>query len=192
MNTNEMRIDAAFKELKMPGATRSWRPLIRDAQTKGQDPGVFLAALLESELISRRENRLRMLLAEAHFPEAKTLDTFDFTAQPSVPKTKVLALASADFLKQRESVVCIGPPGTGKTHLSSAIGVSCIHAGFRVSARAGVFGLDRGRRAFAVAAGRKHRDSRDRYKSAQSLYRSHGYTSWERGSKLRDAWLGSL
>jgi hypothetical protein len=59
MNTNEMRIDAAFKELKMPGATRSWRPLIRDAQTKGQDPRVFLAALLESELISRRENRLR-------------------------------------------------------------------------------------------------------------------------------------
>jgi DNA replication protein DnaC len=132
MNTHEMRIDASFKELKMPGAGRSWRSLMRDAETKGQDHGAFLAALLEAERISRRENRLRMLLAEAHFPEAKTLDTFDFTAQPSVPKTKVLALSRADFLKQRESVVCIGPPGTGKTHLSSAIGVSCIHAGFRV------------------------------------------------------------
>jgi DNA replication protein DnaC len=73
-----------------------------------------------------------MLLAEAHFPEAKTLDTFNFASQPSVPKTKVLALTRADFLKQRESVVCIGPPGTGKTHLASALGVSCIHAGFRV------------------------------------------------------------
>jgi len=122
MNTNEMRIDAAFKELKMPGAARSYRALLRDAESKGQDHGVFLAALLEAELISRRENRLRMLLAEAHFPEAKTLDTFDFTAQPSVPKTKVVALSRADFLKQRESVVCIGPPGTGKTHMASALG----------------------------------------------------------------------
>lgn len=69
---------------------------------------------------------------EAHFPVVKTLDTFDFAAQPSVDKNKLLSLARAEFVKQRENVVFVGGPGTGKTHLATALGVAAIQVGVRV------------------------------------------------------------
>lgn len=116
MNTAslEMCLEAGFKELKMPGAARAYRALIREAQQSGQDYSHFLVRLLEQELLNRRENRLKQLVREARFPELKTLDAFDFTAQPSIPRPKVLSLSQGEFLNQGESVICIGPPGTGK------------------------------------------------------------------------------
>ena len=128
----EMRVEAALKLLKMPGAARAWRALAREAQAQGQGYDAFLAALLEAELQSRRENRLNQHLRQARFPQVKTLDTFDFTAQPSVPKPRVLGLARGEFVKHGESVVFVGPPGTGKSHLATALGVACIQAGHRV------------------------------------------------------------
>ena len=134
MNTAslEMGLEAGFKELKMPGAARAYRALIREAQQSGQDYGHFLAALIEQELLNRREHRLKPLVREARFPELKTLDAFDFTAQPSIPRPKVLSLSQGEFLKQGESVICIGPPGTGKTHLACALGMCGIQSGYRV------------------------------------------------------------
>lgn len=128
----EVRLDACFKLLKMPGAARTWRALVRDAQAHGQTYEALLAALLEAELQSRRENRLNLHLREARFPQVKTLDTFDFTAQPSVAKPRILALARGDFVKNGQAVVFVGPPGTGKSHLATALGVACIQAGYRV------------------------------------------------------------
>ena len=69
---------------------------------------------------------------QARFPAVKTLESFDFTALPDLPKPEVLALAQGDFIKRKENVVCLGNSGTGKTHIGIALGVAAIAAGYRV------------------------------------------------------------
>lgn len=132
MSAVALRIDTALKQLKMPGAARSWRELLRDAERSGMPTDEFLATLLEAEIQSRRENVLRQRLREARFPAIKTLETYDFTAQPSVHKALVLALAKGTFIRDGENVCLAGNTGTGKTHIGIALGVAAIQSGFRV------------------------------------------------------------
>ena len=68
----------------------------------------------------------------ARFPARKTLEEFDFTFQRSVKKTLIQHLGQLDFLAGKENVVLLGPPGTGKTHLSIALGIRACLAGHRV------------------------------------------------------------
>lgn len=62
----------------------------------------------------------------------KTLSDFDFATIPELPKAKVLALADGHFIPHRENLLCLGPSGTGKTHIAIALGVAAIEAGYRV------------------------------------------------------------
>lgn len=87
---------------------------------------------LEHEAEHRKENRLKANLRAARFPATKTLDQFNFAEMPSLPKAKVLSLADCQFIRQKENVICVGLQGTGKTHISIALGMAAIEAGFRV------------------------------------------------------------
>lgn len=129
---DELRLDAAFKALRLPGASRVWRSLLREAEAARQEPMALLATILETELDCRRDNVLRTRLRDAHFPEIKTLDTFDFAEQPSVNRGLVLTLAKGHFIRERFGVCHVGNPGTGKSHLGIALGVAAAQAGFRV------------------------------------------------------------
>lgn len=71
-------------------------------------------------------------LGQARFPAIKTLDAFDFTCLPQLPKVKIMSLAEGVFIKARENVVMLGPTGTGKTHTAIALGMAAIQAGYRV------------------------------------------------------------
>jgi DNA replication protein DnaC len=92
----------------------------------------FLEEMLEREVFARQqqggETRIRM----ARFPARKTIDGFDFGYQTSVRRQVVLHLASLDFITGHENVIFLGPPGTGKTHLATALGIKACVAGFRV------------------------------------------------------------
>lgn len=132
MSTVALRIDMALRQLKMPGAARAWRELLRDAEAVGTPTDQFLAALLEAELANRRENVLRQRLRDARFPVVKTLEAYDFTAQPSVNKALVLTLAKGTFLREGFNVCLAGNTGTGKTHIGIALGVAVIQEGYRV------------------------------------------------------------
>jgi DNA replication protein DnaC len=125
-------IELACRELKMPGLRTGYPAIARDAASQGQHYGAFLAACLACEIASRRQHRLASHLAQARFPALKTLDTFDFTAVPALPKATVLALADGAFIRDRQNVICLGGPGVGKTHVATAVGVACIQAGYRV------------------------------------------------------------
>lgn len=128
----EALIDLYCKELKMPGLRRSYKAIAREALEQGKSPTAFLAACLAQEVESRRQHRLNSRLKQARFPALKTLDSFDFTAMPGLPKARVLDLARGDFIKAKENLVCIGNPGTGKSHIAIAIGFSAIEGGYRV------------------------------------------------------------
>ena len=87
--------------------------------------------MLEREVAARNASGAAQRIRWAGFPAAKTLDDFDWDHQPAV-RQQVTALASGAFLTEARNVVLLGPPGTGKTHLATALGVVAAHHGHRV------------------------------------------------------------
>ena len=65
----------------------------------------------------------------ARFPQVKTLDDFDFSFQRSVKREEISHLAQLDFLREKKNIIFLGPPGTGKTHLSIALAVQAARRG---------------------------------------------------------------
>jgi len=68
----------------------------------------------------------------SRLPAHKTLEQFDFTAQPTLDRRLVEDLATLRFVEEKSNCLLIGPPGVGKTHLAIALGHRAVHAGYRV------------------------------------------------------------
>ena len=123
------RVKANLVALKMPRALE-----ILDVTVRGVERGEIGAleavdALLVEELTVRENRRIKMAVQMAKLAAIKTLAGFDFAFQPSLDKNRILALAGLQFIDRAEAVHLIGPPGTGKTHLSLALGVEAVKAG---------------------------------------------------------------
>lgn len=89
----------------------------------------FLELLVEDELTRRRDRLLARRLKAAGIPEMKTLESFDWSFNPQVPKALILDLATARFAGEHAGLLLLGPPGTGKSHLALALTVAAIQAG---------------------------------------------------------------
>jgi len=92
----------------------------------------FLSRLLEEEVAVRLSRTVEMRTKLARFPFIKTLDTFDFSFQPSLDERLVRELATLRFMANAENVVFLGPPGVGKTHLAVSLGLAAIAQGQHV------------------------------------------------------------
>ena len=84
---------------------------------------------MSEELLIRENRRIKMGLNTARLMPPKTLESFDFAFQPSLEKPRIDALASLGFIERKEVVHFLGPPGTGKSHLACALGVTAVKAG---------------------------------------------------------------
>ncbi|GLR45256.1 transposase [Mesorhizobium amorphae] len=103
------------------------------AGKEGWPAARFLAAITEHELAERDRRRIERHLAEAHLLPGKTLDTFEFEAVPMISKAQVMAITAGDsWLEKGANLLLFGPPGGGKSHLASAIGLALIETGWRV------------------------------------------------------------
>jgi DNA replication protein DnaC len=122
-----------FRVLKAPAAARALPKLADRARAEDWSYERFAEALLSTEHASREAHGGEGRIKTARFPARKTLEEFDFTFQRSVKKTLIQHLGQLDFLHGRENVVLLGPPGTGKTHLSIALGIRACLAGHRVA-----------------------------------------------------------
>jgi len=127
--------DLAFyiKRLRVPRLGDHLERVSRQAAEEEWSYEEFLTALLEGEVFARDQTALEKRIKRACFPSrAKTLETFDFSYQTSVRKQVMLHLASLRFVELAHNVIFLGPPGTGKTHLSIALGLKACHAGHTV------------------------------------------------------------
>ena len=121
-----------FRALKAPAAARALPKLVERARDEEWSYERFAEALLSTEISSRESSGGQLRIRAARFPAHKTLEEFDFTFQRSVKKQVIEHLGQLDFLHGKENVVLLGPPGTGKTHLATAIGIRACLAGQRV------------------------------------------------------------
>jgi DNA replication protein DnaC len=121
-----------FRQLKAPAAARALPKLADRARAEDWSYEQFAAVLLKTETDSRDSHGGQARIKAARFPARKTLEEFDFAFQTSIRRDSVLHLGQLDFLHGTENVVLLGPPGTGKTHLSIALGIRACLAGHRV------------------------------------------------------------
>jgi DNA replication protein DnaC len=117
--------------LKAPRITEAAERLADQARDAGWSFEDYLAAVLEREVSARNASGARLRIRAAGFPAAKTLEDFDFDAQPTT-RNQIAALASGAFLTEARNIVLLGPPGTGKTHLATALGIVAARHGHRV------------------------------------------------------------
>jgi len=117
--------------LKAPRITEAAERLADQARDAGWSFEDYLAAVLEREVSARNASGAELRIKAAGFPARKTLEDFDWDAQPTV-RQQIAGLASGGFLLEAQNVVLLGPPGTGKTHLATGLGIVAARHGHRV------------------------------------------------------------
>jgi len=126
----ELRSHLAY--LKLAAVAEQLPAALEHAEKAKPNYTQFLTDLLAVEVTATEERRLAGRLRLAGFPSTKTLEEFDFTAQPTLDERLVRELATLRFIEERANALLVGPPGVGKTMLAIALGLKAVHAGYRV------------------------------------------------------------
>ena len=118
--------------LGLPTVKAECEQLARQCATEHIDYLGFLRRLCERELADRARRACQRRLKAARLPQLKSLDDFDFTAQPSLNRALILELARCEFIDRRESIILLGGPGTGKTHVAIGLAAAACQRGKKV------------------------------------------------------------
>jgi DNA replication protein DnaC len=130
---NLVELDTALRKLRLSGMAATLDVRLRHAQSERQTPIDLVSALVSDELTRRQDRLITRRIQQARFRDAgRTLDTFDLDFNKKMNRALIHELVTARFVLQREDVLLLGPPGTGKSHLAQAIGHAAILQGHRV------------------------------------------------------------
>ena len=130
---NLVELDQALRKLRLSGMADVLDTRLQQAQVEQMAPIDLVAALVSDELLRRQDRLLARRHKQARFRDPdRSLDSFDFAFNKKINRALVFELATARFVAQREDALLLGPPGTGKSHISQAIGRAAIQQGYRV------------------------------------------------------------
>src|SRR5271156_4130006 len=124
IEANKLLLKANLKNLRLPAMHAEFEALAREAAAANENYEQYLLRLTELEVAARATNVLKARIKQASFPTLKDFDTYDFTAQPSLNKPKVLELASGSWIEHRFNCCLVGNSGTGKSHIAVALGLA--------------------------------------------------------------------
>jgi DNA replication protein DnaC len=126
------RLDRDLAELKLLEIARAYREVLDEAARKGGSMLEVLGVLIGLEAANRQQRALQRRLAAARLPKRKALEEYDFTFPKRVAKAAVVRLFDCDFIERHGCAVFIGPTGTGKSHLVTALGYAAAERGYSV------------------------------------------------------------
>jgi DNA replication protein DnaC len=127
------RLPYLLSKLKAPRVLERLEQTAAKARDESWPYEQFLEVLLEAEVFARDASGARSRIRSAQFPARKTLEDFDWKAQPAAERPLVTHLAQLAWIEEHSNVCFFGPPGTGKTHLAIALGMRACEQGFRVA-----------------------------------------------------------
>lgn len=126
------QLDRDLAELKLLEIAQHYREVLDEAARKGCSMLEVLATLIGTEQTARQQRALERRLRQARLPKQKTLADYNFNFPKRVPKTAIVRLFDCDFIARHGCAVLIGPTGTGKTHLLTALGYTACERGYSV------------------------------------------------------------
>ena len=130
---NLLELDRALRKLRLSGMADVLETRLRHAQAERLPPLDLVAMLVNDELQRRQDRLLERRRVQARFRDpSRSLDSFDFTFNKKMNRALLFELATGRFITQREDLLLVGPPGTGKSHLAQALGQAAIQQGHRV------------------------------------------------------------
>lgn len=121
-----------LKQLKLSGVLQSLDVRRTQASEQSLSLTEFLYFVLHDEVERRNAKRLQQRTHRASFEEIKTLEDFDFTFNPAIPRSQILELGTCAWVQRRENVILVGAAGVGKSHLAQALGLRACRAGHSV------------------------------------------------------------
>jgi DNA replication protein DnaC len=125
-------LETYLRQLRLMACVQHYQRLAEQATQANLSYERFLLALLEQELAERHQQRQSHCIKQARFPVLKELADFDFSALPSLNRARVLDLARGDYIAQAETVLLVGNPGLGKTHIATSLALAACRQGQRV------------------------------------------------------------
>jgi DNA replication protein DnaC len=128
----EVIMEDLMTKLKLARIREVYQDWIDKASQEEMGYADFLRGLLSEEVCAREDNQMKRRMRQADFPFEKTVEQFDFSLRPELKRQVILNCLDPTFINQGKSLVLIGPPGLGKTHLAVAIGVKMVQLGYSV------------------------------------------------------------
>jgi len=125
-------LDSMLSRLRLGAIREQLDGLLEEAARRQLNLREALAWLCAAEVTSKEQRRLSMAMTIARFPFVRTLEGFEFEAQPSIDPGKIRDLATCRWVANGDNVVLLGPPGVGKTHLEVALGREAVTRGYTV------------------------------------------------------------
>jgi len=126
------RITENLQRLKLPRIQELYPVLVKKAEDTKMTYTAFIDQLLNEEVATKEDRRLKTALKTAGLPFEKTIEEYDFGFHPNLDKRQIMTLFELDFIQQKQNIIFLGPPGVGKSHLAVSLAIKASHFGVSI------------------------------------------------------------